>query len=379
MIIIFILILVFLISMSAVLSAAETSLFSISPFTVKSYKSSKVAREKDIYFLLSSPKDLLVTIMMLNIFANILIQNTVATIFNQYTSILIKVGIPLILTLFFGEVIPKSVAIPNNLKIAKAVAPLLRHVKKWTGGIRILVTRLTSVLSHAFFFFLKKENPILDEELDYIIEKSKEKGILSVDESLLIQGYMDLNQTVVKEHIRPRGKVWYYSIQDPLEKLFSFFLEKGFSRIPVCDETLDQLIGVIDAQTFFAHRKSIGSSAQLLPYLSKPSYIPETTKALSVLYELRQKNVDLGFVVDEYGVILGIVTQEDLIEVVIGEIEHVKVKKDSYTRVAKDAIIASGQMEIEEFNQIFTVDLSSVGNKITIAGWLEEKLEDIPQ
>src|SRR5438105_7780172 len=130
------LILIVLILCAAFLSGSETALFSLSPLTIKSYRNTTDPRLKLISFLMQHPRDVLVTIMMLNIFANILIQNTVSTIFDPFESWGLKVGLPLGLTLIFGELLPKSFALPNHTLIAYYVAPVIGAITRILRPIR---------------------------------------------------------------------------------------------------------------------------------------------------------------------------------------------------------------------------------------------------
>ena len=156
-----IIVLVILIFFTAMLSGAETALFSLSKFTLKSYKYSKDKRKKTVHKLLSKPRDLLVTILMLNILSNVLVQNTFSNIFGNFQSFVLKVGVPLLLILLFGEIIPKSLAITNNKKISAAVSPIIFFIYKILGPIRVFFTFITSYISRFLFFFFKKGTPYI--------------------------------------------------------------------------------------------------------------------------------------------------------------------------------------------------------------------------
>ncbi|HEX2582836.1 MAG TPA: DUF21 domain-containing protein, partial [Chlamydiales bacterium] len=141
----------FLLALSATLSASETALFSLSSVQLKSYKKAKDPRFALLFHLMERPRDVLVTILMLNVLSNILVQNTVSSIFDQYNAWALKVGVPLALTLLFGEVLPKSIAMPHNIRIAYRVAPLVFKAARWLGPIREKLTAATSYLSRIFF------------------------------------------------------------------------------------------------------------------------------------------------------------------------------------------------------------------------------------
>ena len=372
--------LVILLGFSAYLSCSETALFSMPSFTVKKYQRSKDLKKKQTAKLLHSPTDLLVTIMMLNVVSNILVQNVVSSLFGSLSSLFLKIGLPLILTLFLGEIIPKSLAIVHNEKIASIVTPYISFARWVLSPFRIVLTKVTSVLSRVMFFFLRREPAISPLELEHVLKDSKQKGIMEEKEVELIKGYLELQNSFVKEHSRPREEILYYNIQDPIEKLCTLMTKEECSRLPVCDGDLDHILGIVSVRRYFFYAPKINNTRDLQKILKKPFYIPESSSAASVLEQLREKQENFALIVDEYGSVSGLVTQEDLMESVIGEIiDRRDDKEKKYTRSGKDVIIASGKLELTEFENIFGIKLVSSTNAVTLAGWLMEQMEDIPK
>jgi magnesium and cobalt exporter, CNNM family len=376
---ILIFILILLILFSAFLSGTETSFFSLPLFTVRSFKSSNDYRKRLIANILKSPRQLLVTLLMLNILANILVQNTVSSIFGEFSGWLLKVGIPLVLTLIFGEVIPKSIALNNNLKISYLVVRFVRFLEKITGPFRNVLVKLCNYISRILFFFLKKEKKISPHELELILKTSKAKGVLHSDETYLAKGYLDLQEALVKELMRPKDEILFYNIDDPIEKLIHLLVEEQCTRVPVCEGSLDRVVGVISTRRLFFYRDNIKNNQDLKKILRKPLFVPESMNGWSLLQVLRSKNESIAMVVDEYGSINGLVTQEDLFESIVGEISDLRDKKARFTRSSEDVIIASGKMEISDFEELFNIELKNPNNLVTIGGWLIEQLEDIPK
>ncbi len=374
----FITALIFFIVISAFLSASETSFFSLSPMTLKAYQGSPEPRKRLIASLMSRPRDLLVTLLMFNILVNLLIQNTVANLF-ETDSWGIKVGLPLLLTLVFGEVLPKSVALLNNaefsLKIVVWIDRLFRSLKYIRGPL----TQITYWISRVFFVFLKKEKVLSVEELRHVLQTSEENGILLPQECDLIAGALDLKQSIVRERMRPRDEVLYYDIQEPLSHLVHLFVDLEITRLPVCDGNLENILGVISSRRFLFHQETMKTGSDLLAILKKPYFVPETTRAWTLLTNLRERQESLAIVVDEYGSISGLITQEDLIEAVVGEIVDRRDPKHLYTRSSQDVMIASGKLELTEFEEIFGRSLKSEENIVTLGGWLIEQLGDIPK
>src|SRR5262249_3370259 len=144
------------------------------------------------------------------------------------------------------------------------------------------------------------------------------------------------------------------------------FVDLETTRVPIYDGNLENLLGILTTRRYFFHRDQIQKPADLLSILKKPYYVPETTKAWTLLRILRERGESLAMVVDEYGSISGLITQEDLIEAVVGEITDRRDPKSLYTRSSEDVIIASGKLELSEFEEIFGIPLKSTDNIVTL-------------
>jgi CBS domain containing-hemolysin-like protein len=374
-----ILLLFILLFFSGFFSASETSLFSLSSLKVKTYKTDIDPRKRLVAHLLASPSDLLVTIIMVNIAVNILIQNVSSSLFGQSSSWLLNVGVPLALTLFLGEVIPKSIGLVNNTRISYRVAPVMSFFQKMLTPLRKAVVSITNVVSRVLFFFLKKEDEISIDELQHALRTSRQYGVLQAEEAELIQGYLALQESTVKERMRPREEVLYFDQTEPLTRLIHLFVDQECSRIPVCKEGLDQIVGVMTCRQFFLHRESIESVSDLDKIIEKPFFVPETVPAKVLLRQFYDRQESFAIVVDEYGSVSGIIALEDLVETVIGEIADRRDEKNLFTISGDDVIIASGKMELSDLEKLFDIPFVSKNNMVTVGGYLTEKMGDIPK
>lgn len=374
-----ILAIIFLVFWSAFFSSSEIALFSLPATTIKGYQNSKNPRKRLVYSLLDKPRDLLVTVFMLNTLINILLQNVSSAMFGETSSWLLKVGFPLVIVLLFGEILPKYAAMQRNVVVAMWVAPLINFFTIALRPIREWTVRVTTPLSRLMFFFLKKDKPISNEEIIHILETSKTGGALNTDEATLIHGFMTLRDSAVVELMRTREEVLFYDIHDPLSKLIHLFVDEQCTRLPVCDHHLDNVLGIITATDFFLHRKEVQKPEELLPFLRKPLYLPESTPARMVLRRFHEKNEKLALIVDEYRAITGLISQEDLVEEVVGEITDRRDQEPLYERQNADVVIASGKLELEELQSLFGIKLESPNNMLTIGGWLTEQIGDIPK
>lgn len=379
MLTLFIPLLVLLILLSGFFSSSETALFSLSSMKTKVFKQDSDKRKQLVAALLANPRDLLITIIIMNVVVNILVQNVVSNIFGDKSHWWLNVGVPLALTLIFGEVIPKSIGLANNAQLSYRVAPAMNTAKKILFPIRVVLGYITQWVSRVLFFFLRREKEISIDELQHALKASRDYGVLNHEEAELIRGYLKLEEQSVKEHMRPREEVLFFDQEEPLDRLIHLFVDQECSRIPICKESLDNIIGIMTSRLFFIHREAIKEVSDLQPILKKPFFVPESMGAKSLLKQLYDKEESLAIVVDEYGSVSGIIALEDLVETVVGEIVDRRDEKSRYTKSSSDVVIASGKLELAEFEQIFDIPLHSENHMVTLGGWLTEQLGDIPK
>ncbi len=346
---------------------------------VKAFKQDEDKRKQLAAKLLASPRDLLVTIIILNTIVNILIQNVASSIFGDFSTWVLNIALPLGLTLVFGEVIPKSIGMAHNAAISYRIAPFFKGAQALFLPLRKSLIAITGVISRILFFFLRSEEEISGEELQHALKTSRRYGILNEDEAELVRGFLKLKDSQVKTLMRPREEVLFFDIDEPLSKLIHLFVDQECSRIPVCKETLDNVIGIITSQTFFNERERLHQSSDLLTQLKKPIFVPEGMDAEVLLRQMYQRKESIALVVDEYGSLSGLISLEDLVETVVGEIADARDEKSRYTRAGDDVVIASGKMELSEFEKIFGIALPSESNMVTLGGWLTEQMGDIPK
>ncbi|MCB1119527.1 MAG: HlyC/CorC family transporter, partial [Chlamydiia bacterium] len=350
-----------------------------SPLKVKAYGESPDPKKRLIAELLSHPRDLLVTIFMLNTLANILVQNVASSLFGVEASWTLKVGVPLTTTLIFGEIIPKYVGLQNSIALSHLFAPSVALFQRLLAPVRKWVIAITTPLSRVMFFFLKREQPITLDELEHLLTESKEQGLLSKDESEFVFGFLEFQRASVKEVMRPKEDILFYDLAEPLSKLVHLFVDLECTRLPICEGSLEQVVGIIDAQTFFLNKEQIHSPIDLLIHVTRPFFFFFSTPAKTLFWQLEERQMEISLVVNEYGDIEGLITKEDLIEVVIGQVKDLRDEKELITIAGKNEVIASGKWELDDLNSHFDTHLESPNHLQTVGGWLTEYLGEIPQ
>ena len=245
--------------------------------------------------------------------------------------------------------------------------------------LQILLNKTSTFVSRYLFFFLRKEKEIAVHELRVALSRSHETGIVEKEEVELIRGLLRLEEAGVKEIMRPREDILYYDIRDPLERLLYLFVDQECTRVPVCDGGLENLVGVITSRRFFLSRDQIHAPEQLREHLKKPYFVPELMDAVNLLSELYAAEETMAIAIDEYGSVSGLVTMEDLVEIVIGDIADRRDEKRLYTVAGENVIIASGKMEVSELEELFGEVLPNDENFVTVGGWLSHQMGEIPK
>lgn len=365
--------------LSAILSTSETAYFSLSSMQIRSFRESVNEREKLVAQLLGHPRDLLVTLLLFNILVSLLVQNIIARIFYPSSLWIINVGLPLFLTLIFGEFIPKSFAIANNVQITTFISPYVEKMQNFIKPLQTIITPIATFVSHYLFFFLRKDKDMSADELTLALDASVDSYLITREEARLVQGYISLEEDLVKSIMRPRQDIYFYLLQDPIDELMSIFVDKGVSRVPVCDGEIQNVKGIIHHVDFFLHLEKIASSRDILTYLHKPSYIPEIASATQVFYKMLAHREVISLVVDEYSMVSGLITLEDLYERIIGQVTDRRDEKPLYTRIEKNVLIASGRTPLLELEEVLQVDLVSPSNMKTIGGYLTEQIGEAPR
>ncbi len=346
---------------------------------IKAFKKDSDPRKKQVAVLMENPRELLVSFIILIIVLSLAIQNVISFLLESKSSWILNVGIPLGVNLILGEVIPKSLSMPNNVAIARFSARFVFRMQQILFPLRKILSWITSFVTPFLFFFLQKEKKISIDELQHALKDSKDRGVLLQEEAELIRGYLRLQESTVKDLMRPREEVIYFDITEPVGRLVHLFVDLECTRIPFCEGGLDELKGIISSRIFFQHRESIKETADLVPILKTPYFVPETLKADVLLSQLYEKKEALAIVVNEYGSVTGIIAMEDLVEEVVGDIVDRRDQEAFFTRAGDGVIIASGKLELSVFAEVFGITLVSQTHRVTLGGWIIEQLGDIPK
>lgn len=361
-------------------SCTETTLFSLSGFQVKKLRD-RSARGPLVARLLSNPRWLLTSILIGNMFVNVLSsslgESLLRTTLGEKGTFLAAIAMTFAI-LIMGEVTPKTIAIQCNMRLAPAVAPAIHLIGIALSPLRRAVLAVSDRIITLFSRrIVSPEHAVTEDEIKTAIAIGSREGVFDRRERKMIQGVFDFAARRVTAIMRPRDEIVAFEAGRPLSDVAEVIRRDGYSRIPVYEKTLDNIVGVLYAKDLLAARH--GGGAPDLRSLLRPAYfVPETKTASSLLRELRRRKTHIAVVVDEYGGVSGIVTLENLVEQIVGKIrDKGKPAPPLWQQTGENSFRVKARMGIAEFNRLFGADILEEGNA-TIGGFLISRARRIP-
>ena len=279
----------------------------------------------------------------------------------------------------FGELAPKSIAIQRSVRTVMAISlPLRVFFAVFKPIIWLLNGFANVVLKFIGITPVQGETSHSSEELQYLLEQGKETGALDSNEHELIQNVFDFNERVVKNIMVPRTKISGVEIHTEQDELVQMIITEGYSRMPVYDDVIDKIIGIVHAKDILpllARNEPI----VLKNIIRKPYFIPETKKINDLMAELQQKRIQIAIVSDEFGGTAGMVTLEDIVEELVGEIQdEYDEEKPIVEKVNDTEFIVNALAPIYDVNSHLPHDLPEDGDFDTVSGWLGDIFGKIP-
>lgn len=318
-----------------------------------------------------------VTAVMLHLFLALGIVITSPLILN--ISHVVAFAVITVFHITFGELAPKSIAIQRSTRTVMAIAvPLRLFYVIFRPIIWCLNTFANFLLRLIGIDAVQGETHHSSEELQYLLEQGKETGALDSNEHELIQNVFEFNERVVKNIMVPRTKISGIEITTTKHELLETLITEGYSRMPVYDDVIDKIVGIVHAKDILpllAHNEDI----VLKDIIRKPYFIPETKKINDLMAELQQKRIQIAIVLDEFGGTAGMVTLEDIVEELVGEIQdEYDEEKPIVEKVNDREFIVNALAPIYDVNSHLPHDLPEDGDYDTVSGWLGDIFGKIP-
>lgn len=375
-----------LLFLSAIVSGAEVALFSLSQKDIDDAIQENLPKGKVISNLLDKPKKLLATLLVANNFFNIgvviLFSFVGQNLFENVSSPVIKFILEIIVVTFFillfGEVLPKVYASRNNIKFAKRIAYPIAVLDKLLSPISLPMRSVTLYLHNKLG---KQKNSFSINQLSQALELTDSEGTSS-EEQKILEGIVSFGNTDTKQVMSPRIDIFALEISESFAGIYPKIIEKGFSRIPVYRDNIDQIEGVLFVKDLLPHIDK--EEFDWTSLIREAFFVPENKKLDNLLKDFQSLKSHLAIVVDEYGGTSGLVSLEDVIEEIVGDIsDEFDDENLNFSQIDEKNFLFEGKINLKDFYRIIDVDEdvfeANKGEAETLAGFILEILGNFPK
>lgn len=378
----YLIIIAILIALSSFCSCSETAFSCVSTVRLKKWADEGNKRAKRALDIAENFDKTLTAILILNNIVNLgcsALATVVCMEISEDYGAAISTGATTLLVLTFGEVIPKCLGKEKSDKIALAFSlPLKIMIILFTPFVYLFIG--VKKIALKIFRVKSDSSTVTEDELKYIVESIEEQGVLEEQEGEMVRSVLDFDETTVMEVLTPRVDVVAIDIDAPQKEVIKTIREHRFSRIPVYKDTIDNIVGILHTWDYL-DALAEGKTPSISKFVSPPHFIFQTQKLSSVLSDFRRRRLHIAIVTDEYGGTLGIVTMEDLLEEIVGEIwdEDEEIETDRQ-KLSDTSWRVSGDMELDELFKLFDIKLSDEESQsITVGGFIFESMGTLPE
>ncbi len=375
-------ILFILLGISSFFSASETALMSLSKIKIRHMKEENVKGADVVSKLIENPNKLLGAILVGNNVVNIGASSIATSLFIglfKENGAVIATAFMTILVLIFGEITPKSLAAQNSETVSLKVSKIISIVVVVLSPIVFIFNYLSKFIIKLFGGNPDVHQPfITEEELRTMVDVSHEEGVLEVEEKEMIQNVFEFGDLQAKDAMIQRTDVIGVDVESTYEELVEIFQEGHFSRMPIYEESIDDIIGILNVKDFAFVDKD-KDTFDIRKYMRDPYYTFEFKKITELFQEMREEKVHMAIVLDEYGGTAGIITIEDLIEEIVGDIEDEYDEEDDEIKmISEDEYIIDGSTRINIVNETIGTNIESEEFE-SIGGVLIGQLGRLPE
>ena len=366
--------------LSAFFSSSEVALISITRAKVRTLVNEKRPGAGALSRLKESPNHLLTTILIGNNIVNIAaaaIATAIAITAFGNVGVGIATGIVVIILLVFGEIGPKVYAARASEHFALAVARPVLFLSYLFSPAIWLVDRVSRSLP---LYRDQAEQSVTEEEIKEWIDVGKEEGTIEQEEQDMLYSVLEFGDTTAREIMTPRIDVTLMEDTVTFEEAIRIFNETGFSRIPVFHDRIDNIIGILNVKDVFCAMVSRRKDSAITEIMYDPTFVPETKKIDDLLKDLQMRRLQIAIVIDEYSSFVGIVTVEDILEEIVGDIQDEFDKEEpEVQKLGEGVYVVDAQMWIEDLNEQLGISLPVDHSYETVGGLLLDRLGHIPQ
>ena len=363
---------------SALISGAEVAIFSLTKLDIEDEAADK--RIEVVSVLLERPKKLLATILVANNFINIAVVILFAYlgdvlfggIASQLVKFVLEVVVITFLILLFGEILPKIYASRNRVKFAKLMAYPIKFLDVVFSPLSLPMRAITLGIHNKLG---KQKSSISVDQLSQALELTSHQDT-SAEEQKILQGIVSFGNTDTKQVMKPRIDIFALSTQDTFEEIIPQIIEKGYSRIPVFNENIDNIQGILYVKDLLPYTNK--STFNWLELLREPFFVPENKKLDDLMSEFQERKIHLAVVVDEYGGTSGLISLEDVIEEIVGDISDEFDDEDLvYSKLDDKNFVFEAKTALKDFYKVIKLEDQSLfedqkGEAETLAGFVLE-------
>jgi len=286
-------------------------------------------------------------------------------------------------TIVFGELVPKSIGLAYAERLSMLVAGPVEWIARLLGPLVWFLTRLTSAITKLLGVSMSSDAQMTAEELKLIVERGGEQGILEAEEEQMINAVIELGDRRLHEVMVPRIAIVALPVTATLDEAIDLIVEEGHSRVPVYEESIDGVIGIVYAKDLLPVLK-VGSNARptVRALLRTPLFVPESMSIDDLLHEFQRRKVHIAIVLDEYGGTAGLLTIEGLLEEIVGEIQdEYDVEEPMIERLSPDEVRIDGRVDVDELGEIFEIPLAleDADEYDTVGGLIFHRLGKVPK
>ncbi len=369
-----------LVILSFLFSVSSTSYGELNEIKIKSL-SLEDKRYKKVYKLFSKSDDLQTCLLIGNIVANLIATTLAVFLFknimpqSKYYAI-VSTAVIIVAVLLFGEVMPKYVAKAYPEKLALSLYGFIIIFYYVLYPLNVLVKGFIKLVQ--VVFRIEYKDAVTDEELLTIVNEAEEDGTLKQEESNLIRSALEFDDLEVGDIYVPRINVIAISADEEIDNVKKVFEKEAYSRLPVYKDSIDEIVGTIHQKDFYQNYKK--KDFKLEDIIKEALFVGEHTKISSLLRKLQSKKIHIAVVIDEYGGTLGIVTVEDIIEELVGEIydEYDEIETP-FKKNEDGSIVVNGVASLNDFFDLVEIIPNEEYDANTVSGWVTEKLSELPQ
>ena len=365
-----------LLVLSGFFSSAETALFSISKTKARHLAKKKGKTYQLIKKMKDDPHRLLATVLIGNNVVNVAaaaLATTVAINIFPNHAVGVATGIMTFLILVFGEVLPKSVATRNNVLIATIIIYPIYWLSILLYPAVIFLNFIPKLTGK-----IKKTPAVTEEELMTFLEVVEEEGEIKEEEKNLIHKIFEFDDTNASEIMTPRADMFVLEVNEPLR--LNELVESGFTRIPIIEGNIDNVIGIINIKDLFLRQATSGQEINIRQIMTKPYFVPENKKLDKLLHQFKKRKHHMGIVVDEHGGVSGLITLEDALEEIVGEIRDESDKEEPYIVERRNREwTVLGKSDIDDVNEALGMNIPEEKEYDTFSGYVLYTIGRIPE